>query len=137
MTKLEKRVKALYETQKKFGASPFKWGGCDCAKVLAFHLKKLGYKVPKTGGYRSALGAKKRLKELGFETLPDLVDSLGLEPIAPASTILGDVVSFQSDDPIGGLGIVWGNGNMMAFHESCLTPVIMTMGKIDKAWRVL
>lgn len=137
MTKLEKRAKALNETQAKFGTKSFKWGGCDCAKILAFHLRKFGHKVPKTGGYRSALGAKKRLNELGFETLPELVDSLGLEPIAPAFTVLGDVVSFESDDPIGGVGIVWGNGNMMCFHESFQTPVIMTMGRIDRAWRVL
>lgn len=137
MKPIEKRAIALNETQKKFGAKPFKWGGCDCAKILSFHLRQFGHKTPKTGGYRSAIGAKKRLGELGFDTLPDLVDSLGLEAIPPAFAILGDVVSFESDDPIGGLGIVWGNGNMMAFHESVLTPVIMTMGKIDKAWKVI
>ena len=137
MTKLEKRAIALKQTQDKFGAKPFKWGGCDCAKMLAFHLRKFSYKVPKTGGYRSALGAKKKLTELGFEDLPSLVNSLGMEEIPLAFAMLGDVVSFESDDPIGGVGIVWGNGNMMAFHESFATPVVMTMGKIDRAWKVI
>lgn len=138
MTELEKRAKAVKLTADKFGAKSFKWGGCDCAKLVAFHLRKFGYKVPETGGYRSALGAKKRLSELGFETLPDLVDSLGLKPLPGwAFAKVGDIVSFQCDDSIGGIGIVYGNGNMMCFHESFQTPVIMTMEKIDKAWGVI
>ena len=36
----------------------------------------------------------------------------------------------------GALGIVAGNGNMLAFHELQEFPVIMTMGSIDAAWRV-
>lgn len=137
MSPLEKRTRALAATQSKFGAKSFKWGGCDCAKMAAFHLRKLGHKVPKTGGYRSALGAKKRLNQLGFGTLPDLIDALGLKVIVPAFALPGDLVSFACDDPIGGVGIVWGNGNMMAFHESHLTPVVMTMGQIDRVWQVV
>jgi hypothetical protein len=137
MTRIEKRQQAVKQTAAKFGAKPFKWGGNDCAKMAAFHLKQFGHKVPQTGGYRSALTAKKRLKAMGFETLPELISSLGLVEQPWAFAKMGDIVSFESDDPIGAIGIVWGNGNMMCFHESALTPVIMTMDKIDKCWSVL
>lgn len=137
MKPIEKRANALEKTKKKFGAKPFKWGGNDCAIMVAFHLRQFGYKPPKTGGYRSAIGAKKKLVELGFKTIPDLVSSLGLVEIPWAYAQMGDIVSFPSDDPIGGIGIVWGNGNMMCFHESHLTPVVMSMEQIDKCWSVL
>ncbi len=137
MSDLELRAKNVNATQSKFGAKPFKWGGCDCAKMLAFHLRKFGHKVPRATGYRSALTAKKKLLSLGYETLPALIDGIGLQNIAPASALLGDVVSFACDDPLGGVGIVHGNGNMMCFHEDHLTPVIMSMDQIDQAWRVI
>lgn len=38
---------------------------------------------------------------------------------------------------VAALGIVVGNGNMLAFHESAETPVIMTMGRINCAWQVI
>jgi hypothetical protein len=137
MTELEKRAAVLKLTKAKFGAQAFKWGGADCGRMVAFHLRKFGHKPPQSGGYRSALGAKKRLKQLGFENLPDLIDSLGLVEIPWSFCRIGDIVSFPSDDAIGGVGIVWGNGNMMCFHESHMTPVIMTMHTIDKAWSVV
>lgn len=137
MTELERRAAVLELTKVKFANQVFKWGNSDCARMIAFHLRKFGHKPPQAGGYRSALGAKKRLKQLGFETLPDLIDAIGLQEIPYAFCRIGDIVSFPSDDIIGGAGIVWGNGNMMCFHESHATPVIMTMGQIDKAWSVI
>ena len=137
MTPLEKRHTATRLTIARYGAHPFKWGGCDCARIAAFHARKFGWAVPKPGGYRSAIGAAKRLKELGCVTLMDLIDRTGLPEIAPARAMMGDFVSFAADQPIGAVGIVVGNGNMMTFHESHLTPVIMSMTTIDRAWSVL
>lgn len=137
MSPLELRHRATRQTIAKYGASAFRWGACDCGKIAAFHARKFGWKVPKTGTYHSALGAKKYLASLGCVTLPDLLDQIGFAPIAPAFAMMGDFVSFACDDPIGGVGIVVGNGNMMAFHELHPGPVFMSMAAIDRAWSVL
>ncbi|GLT01812.1 hypothetical protein GCM10007897_32100 [Sphingobium jiangsuense] len=137
MTPIEKRHQATTLTVEKYKVRAFRWGSCDCGKIAAFHARKFGWKVPKTGTYKSAIGAAKYLKSLGVETLPELLDQIGFAQIAPAAAMMGDFVSFASDDPIGGVGIVVGNGNMMAFHEAHATPVIMSMANIDRAWSIL
>jgi hypothetical protein len=136
---LVRRQRAVAATQARFQGKVFAWGSVDCAKMVAFHLKQLGHKVQlsKAGQYKTALSAKAALKRLGFDDLPTAMDGQGFERIAPAFALIGDVVSFASDHEIGALGIVVGNGNMMAFHESHEHPVIMTMNQIDSAWRVL
>lgn len=137
MTPLEKRQKATELTIVKFGARRFKWGSCDCAKIAAFHLRKFGWQVPKADGYASAAGAAKRLAEMKCKTLPDLIDRIGLPQITPARAMMGDIVSFAADSPLGAVGIVVGNGNMMAFHESAQVPVYMSMDNIACAWSVM
>lgn len=139
MKPLVKRKKATDATIERFRGKAFAWGSVDCAKMVAFHLKQLGHKVrlSKAGPYKTARGAKGALKRLGYDTLPEAMDGHGFERIAPAFALVGDVVSFDADHEIGALGIVVGNGNMLAFHEAQELPVVMTMGKILTAWRVL
>lgn len=136
---LVRRQKAVEATKARFAGKSFAWGSADCAKMVAFHLKQLGIKVrlSKAGQYKTALGAKGALKRMGYATLPEAMDGHGFERIAPAFALIGDVVSFASDHEIGALGLAVGNGNMLAFHESLPQPVVMTMGQIDTAWRVI
>lgn len=138
MTPIEKRHRATSLTVQRYLNRPFKWGSCDCGKIAAFHARKFKWKVPKTGTYRSAVGAAKYLRSLDVETLPDLLDKIGFARIPPAFANMGDFVSFQCDDPIGGVGIMVGNGNMMAFHEDCAGAVIIAvdMSKVEKAWSI-
>jgi hypothetical protein len=56
---------------------------------------------------------------------------------SPAFAMIGDLVSFPSDHAIGALGIVLGNGNMLAFHEDHDGPMVMTMRQIDIAWAAI
>lgn len=138
MKPLVRRQKAVEATMERFRGKGFAWGSVDCAKMVAFHLKQLGHKVrlSKAGGYTTALGARAACRRMGGETLPEVLDALGFTRITPASALLGDIVSFPSDHEIGALGIVVGNGNMMAFHEAHDQPVIMSMNLIDAAWSV-
>lgn len=139
MNPLIRRQRAVQVTMERFRGKAFAFGSADCAKMVAFHLKQFGYKVrlSKAGQYTTLLSAQAALRRLGYETLPDALDGHGFERIAPAAALLGDIVSFAGEHPIGALGIVVGNGNMMAFHELHDQPVIMTMAQIDTAWRVL
>lgn len=139
MKPLVRRKKATDATIAKFGGKPFAWGSVDCAKMVAFHLKQFGVKVrlSKAGQYKTAKGAIGALKRLGYETLPGAMDGHGFDRIPVAFALAGDVVSFPSDHDIGALGIVVGNGNMLAFHEMHEGLVHMTMGEIDACWKVL
>lgn len=139
MKPLVRRQEAVAATMERFRGKNFVWGSVDCAKMVAFHLKQLGIKVrlSKAGQYKTALGARAALKRLGFDSLSAAMDGHGFERIAPAFALIGDIVSFACDHEIGALGIAVGNGNMLAFHESHAQPVIMTMGRLDTAWRVI
>lgn len=137
MKPLVKRQKITAATKQRFEKRAFRWGYSDCGRILAWHLNRFGHKPPKAGGYTTALGAKKRLIELGYANMTELMDDMGLEVIGLARALPGDIVAFSSDDPVGAIGIVVGNGNMLAFHEDHDLPVIMTMGKIDRAWSVM
>lgn len=120
MNPLIKRQKATDATAKHFGGKPFAWGSVDCAKMAAFHLRRLGKKVSlsRFGQYRTAQGAASALKRKGFASIIEAVDDLMLERIAPAYMLIGDLIAWPGDDPIGSLAIYAGNGNVMCFHHS-------------------
>lgn len=136
MNELVKRMKFTEQTKEKFFGKPFAWGSCDCGKIAAFHMRKFGWKVPPTGRYKNLIGARKNLKELGCSTIEQLVTKIGLKEIPASFTMVGDIVSFQSDADTGAIGIVIGNGNMLAFHESAIGLAVVSMTNIDKAWSV-
>ena len=136
MTDLVKRMELTEQTRQKFFGKRFSWGTCDCAKIAAFHARKFGWKVPTTGQYRSYRTAKQALKKLGVDSIPELVAATGLKEIQPVYAMAGDIVSFASDADIGAIGIVIGNGNMLAFHEAAEGAAIISMGLIDKAWSI-
>lgn len=136
MDQLIRRRVLTERTRDRYYGRLFKWGSGDCAKAGHFHLKPFGWKLPAPGRYSSAEGARRRLEELGVETLPDLIASIGIPEIAPARVLPGDIVSFASDHLIGALGIVTGNGLMLAYHELAVGMAVIRMQDIERAWNV-
>lgn len=131
-----RRAVLTENTRAKFYGRPFKWGSSDCAKAAAYHLKQFGWKVPPPGRYATAGGARERLAAMGFETLPDLVASIGMAEMPWSRVLPGDLVSFASDHDLGALGIVLGNGLMLGFHEDAIGMATLRMIDIDRAWSV-
>jgi hypothetical protein len=131
------RVSAAQATVDRFVDTPFAWGSVDCVKMLAFHLRQLGYRplLSKGGAYRSALTARRALKRAGYDALANALDGLSLPRIAPAAAIVGDIVSGAADDPLGALGIVLGNGRIFGFSEEAPGAVVMQQVAMDMAWR--
>lgn len=125
----------------KFRDQPFQWGQVDCARVAAFHLKQLGYKIAisRAGRYRTALGAAKALGRLGYKNLSEMADSLGLAPIPPAFMLLGDIAEVEGDSPVGTIAIYAGGGNVFAFHQDHdgLVTAAPNAASILRAWSVL
>lgn len=136
MTPLERRHAAIKATLAQFRDRPFAWGKVDCAKVAAFHLKQFGHKIAisKAGRYSSALTASRALKRLGYATLAEMADGIGLVQIAPARMLLGDIAEIEGDSPIGTVGIYASSGNVFCFHEDHPGLVTWAPGKVLRAW---
>lgn len=139
MTPLERRHAATEATLARYRDRAFKWGSVDCAKVAAFHLKKLGHKilVSKAGAYQSEFGAARALKRLGYSTLAEMADGIGLVSIAPACMLPGDIALVPSEGAIGALGIYAYSGNVFCFHEDHQGLVTFKPTEILRAWSVL
>lgn len=143
MNPLVRRAKATEATMSKFSGQAFAWGSIDCVKMGAFHLRQLGRKVrlAGVGQYKSAKAASSALKRKGFDSIIDAVDAQGLERIAPAATLLGDIVAFPGEHGLDALVIVAGNANVIGFHEGSDALVVFTpTGDALKdaiAWKVL
>lgn len=138
MSPLELRHAAIEATMARYRDRPFKWGSVDCAKVAAFHLKKLGHpiSISKAGSYSSMLGATRALHRLGYASLAEMADGLGLAHIAPARMLLGDIAEIEGEGP-GAIGLYAGNGNLFCFHEDHPGLVTFMPNRIIRAWSVL
>ena len=138
MTEMERRVEAAQATLDAFKGKPFRWGRCDCARIAASHLRRMGHQVrlPASGSYGSALTAVKALRERGYQTLGDALDGMGLERIAPAAALVGDIVQGASGDALGALGVLLGNGRLLGFHEHAAGAAVLQQLAMSAAWRV-
>ena len=135
---LEKRRDAAQATLDRFKGQPFQWGKFDCARLTAFHLRQMGYrpKMP-AAGYRTALSAKRAITKAGFVDLIAAMDAMGFPRIAPAATLVGDVIAWPSEHPeIGALGVQLGNGRTVAYHPHAPGAEVMEVKEWVAAWRV-
>lgn len=136
------RRDAAQATLDRFKDQPFEWGRYDCAKMVAFHLRKIGLQIgiSKAGSYGTALGAKRALNRLGWPSLSHAFDEiLHLERIAPAFLVTGDILQMPSEGPMDALAIALGNGRAIAYHEEEVGAVVVqpVIEHIVAAWRVL
>lgn len=134
---LHRRRDAAQATLDRFKDQPFRFGKNDCARLVAFHLRKLGYRpqLGKAGTYRTALSARRALARAGFKTLAEGLDALGLARIAPAAAVVGDVVQLEGDNDLGALAVYVGNGRILGYSEDAEGACVMQAMKIDLAWR--
>lgn len=122
---------------------PRKWlmGENDCLRMFARHARLLGHriKIPPARSYRTVKGALKKLEELGHESLPAAIDSLGFGRIAPAAAVVGDLVQLPGDDErLPALTIALGNGRVVGWHESVAHGGAEVLQPLElvTAWRI-
>jgi hypothetical protein len=139
MTPIEKRHKATLATVAQYQPRAFKLGRVDCAHMVAFHARKLGWSVSiaKLGSYRDIDTAQALLAKQGWSDLLEAMDGFGITRKAPASALLGDVVAIQGDHPLGTLGVCVGNGRIICFHEDHPGTVIFQPKLPLAAWDML
>lgn len=117
----------------------FALGKADCAQMAARHLRMLGksIRLPPKGSYRSVPGALRAMRKLGFASLAEWIDSAGVERIAPARVVAGDVLQLPAEHPLGGLAIALGNGAAVAWMEDVPGGAITIRPLLFlNAWRV-
>jgi hypothetical protein len=142
MKPLVRRQKAVERTMERFARKAFKLGENDCVKLARFHLKAMGHKtLPSTGTYSTELGALRQLKKTGHDNLKSLFDEL-LEPIAPASAVIGDLVMPPSDPdaPAADIGTVMVStgvgGKVLGWDDRAPSLAVIHLLEIQYAWRV-
>lgn len=133
---LAERAAATDITKNWFVGRPFKFGVSDCACIVVFHLRGMGWKIatPKKG-WDTPEQLARALKRFGG-TGAAALDKIGLERIAPARVIIGDVVELPSDHRLGAFAIYAGNGRTLGFHEGAEGACIMQPTvPLVAAWR--
>lgn len=126
----------------RFAGRPLKWGQDDCVRMAAFNLRKFRRPVSlaKAGTYASARGALKALKRAGFDTLEAAVDAQGLEPIAPAMALPGDLIGLpaEEDGPWLALTVALGNGRVLGFQGGACRVLVPNYDAANRVrgWRV-
>lgn len=133
------RTQAAQTTLDVWTKRPMKFGTSDCVRMVAAHLRLLGYKVklPPSGSYRTVNSALRALNAAGYQTIADALDAMGLERISPAAAVVGDIIMMPSPDSLGALCIAVGNGRALAYHEDATCAVVLQPLEFDCAWSVM
>lgn len=137
MTELELRVAATSATFDRFNGQPFVLGKTDCARMVAFHLKGLGFKpsLLKGGAYSTDVGARRALVRLGVSSLSEIMDR-HFSRIAPAEARVGDVCCVSGDGSMGdAMQIKLHRNVVLGFLDGACGELINH--EYQAAWRVI
>ena len=121
----------------RFVGKPYEPGKRDCAILAAHLLHQYGVPVPVMKGlkYSSEAGAIRSLKRTGCRDIMQAVDGLGLQRIAPAAALAGDLIGLPCDGPWGcALTVAVGNGRVFGFLDGIAQ--VQIPSAFTAAWRV-
>lgn len=136
---LIRRRDAAQATLDAWSTEPMRLGSADCVRMAAAHLRLLGYQVrlPPKGAYRTVVAAMRLLRDAGHDSLGAALDAIGLERIAPAATIVGDIMLMPAEHELGALVVCMGNGRVAGWHDDHAGGVVvMEPLAMTAAWRV-
>lgn len=140
MPEMARRVEATQATADRFKDVPLKFGSRDCARMVAYHLRKMGKKpkgLAKAGSYSTAISAARALRRAGYKNMKEAMDDQDITPIAPAYVVVGDLVELPGEGGLGAIGIALGNGRVLGYHEEAEGAVaVQPVVPIINAWRV-
>lgn len=132
------RAAAGTAVKKRFLHQPFLLGTNDCVRLAACVLRHRGRPagLAKAGSYKTVLGAKRALTKLGYETLAEAVDALGLVRIPPRAALAADLVMIPGEGPFGGaLTMAAGNGRVLGWHQDLDGADFLQPVEYVAAWR--
>lgn len=103
----------------RFNGKAYAPGKRDCARLALHLLHRVGHGVPFIKGkmWSSEAGALRLLRRLGFSALSEAMDATGLERIAPARAVAGDIVALPAESEAWDcvLTVAVGNGRVFGF----------------------
>lgn len=137
MTNLEIRVAATSATFDRFNGQPLVLGKTDCARMVAFHLKKLGFDpalLPHSGVYSTPTGARRALKRLGVESVAEIMDR-HFPRIALAEALVGDVCCVRAGDLGDAMQIKLSRDHVLGFLDDVCGELVNQ--EYVAAWRVV
>lgn len=137
MTELELRVAATSATFDRFHGKPLVLGKTDCARMLVFHLKQLGFKASllQGGSYSTAVGARRALKRLGVTSLSEIMDR-HFPRIAPAEARTGDILCVAGEGGMGdAMQVKLHRNNVLGFLDGVCGELVTH--QFGAAWRVI
>jgi len=134
-----RRTRAAQATLDQWSIRSMRLGTADCVRMTASHLRRLGHtvKLPASGSYRTVRSALKALEARGHTSLADALDAMGLERIAPASAIVGDVLALPAEDKLGALVVALGNGRVVGYHADAIGAAVLQPLEYVAAWRAI
>lgn len=146
MNDLLRRKAATQSTEQRFRGKRFDWkAGHHCLAMAAFHLKAMGHRAEKAPRVRGVLGARRMLDARGWPTVAEMIDAQGLERIAPAAMLLGDLAFRASEDGLGGLLICVGPHKLMGWFPQntraeigadLMVVMDMSFDQVAASWRL-
>lgn len=137
-----RRVAVAQATLDEWRDKPFRLGRRDCARMVAWHLRKMGHPVrlPPSGSYATAKSAKAALAERGHADLLAALDSFGFARIPPAAARPGDVLAIPSlpgEEDIGCLMVALSNGRAVGYVDGVDGATTVQPLEYVAAWRVV
>lgn len=138
MHHLELRVAAASATFDRFNGQPFVLGKTDCARLVAFHLKQIGFKpsLLKGGSYSTPVGARRALMKLGVSSLSEIMDKHFPRWDAPAEARTGDICCVRGDGDMGdAMQVVLHRNQVLGFMDGVCGELVNHEHRI--AWRVI
>lgn len=144
---LKRRAEIVTEISAELEFKPLVWSSTDCGKMTLKALRAAGrrIRISKFGPYGDEAGARAALEGQGYADLPDILEELGLEPIAPASRLPADLIGFPVPDGLTAMGLACDNGAVLALHQASgcwrkVRPVFTAQGPDGevraRAWRL-
>lgn len=136
-----KRAAATQACMDRFAFKPIEPGVRDCRNLGAHALHKQGRSAKLLNGWQGKTWASalRYVRRHGFSNLMEMVDAMGLERIAPAAALPGDLIAMPTDEESGfgcSLAVALDNGRILGLNPASglIEPMIPKM--FVCAWRV-
>lgn len=134
-----KRDAAVRACMARFDGKPYHPAKRHCGKLAALAMHRMGRAATLLNASRhtTEAGAIKYIRRTGFASLTDLMDATGLERIAPAAALPGDIIALQSRDAFGcSLAVALGDGMVLGLLEGAAGFGPFVPHAFVAAWRV-
>lgn len=137
---LAERAAATDAVIRRFRNKPFDWRkAATCIHLARAQAVALGHRPPPVKRFRSALGARRVLQEMGHSSVIELLDAaFPGRRIPPAAMLVGDIGAIAGEDGFDAVVIAAGS-KVLGWHGSDLSRlqvIEVSRGDIAAAWRL-